>query len=243
MSDSRRAIRWNTITRAGAGSMMQGLEVDVHRLRVGLEGEHARRLGGGSTLTPSLELGLRHDGGDGETGAGVELGGGLAWTDSARRLTADIHGRTLLAHRGDLDEWGVGGLVTFGPGADGRGLSLGLGPSWGEARGGLAAGNNPPAGDAATALRLNAEIGYGLSAVGGRGVLTPHGGLALSGDGGPTWRLGGRLEIGPVFHLSLEGERRETDAGSAENAVMLKFRLGLGTPDERTFHGGIDDRD
>ena len=226
------------------GGLMQGLEVNVNRLRLGLEGEHVHVLPLGATLTPSLELGLRHDDGDGETGAGVELGGGLSWTDPARELSADIHGRALLAHRGDVKEWGVGGLVTFGPGAGVPGLSLSLRPSWGEAEGGLARlweNELAAANDDETAARLEAEIGYGLRAAGGHGVLTPYAGLSLSGGEGRTWRLGGRLEIGPAFHLSLEGERRETDAGPADHGIMLKFRLGLGQPDDRTFRGGIDD--
>ena len=226
------------------GGLMQGLGVNVNRLRLGLEGEHVHVLSLGATLTPSLELGLRHDGGDGEIGAGVELGGGLSWTDPAQGLSANIHGRALLAHRGDVKEWGVGGLVTFGPGAGVPGLSLSLRPSWGEAEGGLARlweNELAAANDAETAARLEAEIGYGLRAAGGHGVLTPYAGLSLSGGEGRTWRLGGRLEIGPAFHLSLEGERRETDAGPADHGIMLKFRLGLGQPDDRTFRGGIDD--
>ncbi len=211
------------------GGRMRGMEVDVRRLRLGLEGEHARRLVDGSTLTPSLELGLRHDDGDGEVGRGVELGGGLTWSDPARGLTAGIHGRTLLAHHGDLEEWGVGGQVTFGPGVDGHGLSFSLEPSWGEAQDGLArlwedelAANDPLAGDAGTAMRLDAEIGYGRSAVGGRGVLTPYSGLALSGDGNRIWRLGQRLEIGPAFHLSLEAERRERADDAPDHSLMLR---------------------
>ena len=212
------------------GGRMRGMEVDVRRLRLGLEGEHARRLGDGSTLTPSLELGLRHDDGDGEVGRGVELGGGLTWSDPVRGLTAGIHGRTLLAHHGDLEEWGVGGQVTFGPGVDGHGLSFSLEPSWGEAQSGLArlwedelaAANDPLAGDAGTAMRLDAEIGYGRSAVGGRGVLTPYSGLSLSGDGNRTWRLGQRLEIGPAFHLGLEVKRRERADDAPDHSLMLR---------------------
>ena len=245
------------------GDLMQGLEVDVHRLRLALEGEQMRRLGDGSTLTPSLELALRRDGGDGETGQGMELGGGLAWTGPARRFTANIHGRTLAAHGGDIDEWSLGGLVRFRPGAGGRGPSFSLKPSWGEVRSGptlwkdeLAAinDNHSLSGDAETAARLDAEIG-GLSVVGGRGALTLYGSLAPSGDGARTWRLGQRLDIGPAFHLSLEiapafrrsrkgeGESRETDAGAAGHAVMLKLRFGLRSPDEHGFHDGIDDWD
>jgi hypothetical protein len=121
----------------GNGGLMQGFEVHVYRLRVGLEGSHAYQLVNNSILTPSLELGLRHDGGDGETGRGMELGGGLRWA-TPRGLAADVHGRMLLAHQGDIEEWGVSGLVALGPNADGRGLSINLRPSWGEADGGVA---------------------------------------------------------------------------------------------------------
>ena len=59
-------------------------------MRLALEGSRAFALGGG-VLTQSLEVGLRHDGGDAETGTGVELGvpplverRGLGLSDSAR---------------------------------------------------------------------------------------------------------------------------------------------------------------
>ena len=52
-------------------------EAETRRLRLVLEGSREMDLGAGS-LTPSVEVGLRYDGGDAETGAGVELGGGGA---------------------------------------------------------------------------------------------------------------------------------------------------------------------
>ena len=47
-------------------------------LRLGLEGAW-RGIGtaGGGTFVPVLEVGLRHDGGDAETGFGIDVGGGL----------------------------------------------------------------------------------------------------------------------------------------------------------------------
>ena len=227
------------------GGLMRGMDVDVHRLRLGLEGEYVRRLCDGSTLTPSLDLGLRHDGGDGETGAGVELGGGLAWTDPARRLTVDIHGRTLLAHGGDIEEWGVGGLVTFRPGANGRGVSLSLRPSWGEVQDGrvrlwedeLAVANGPLAGDTETAMRLDAQIGYGLGA--GGGLLTPFGGMALGDGRAKRYRLGGLFEVGRSFTMSFELERRESVWHAADNGFMLRLRyVPDGADRGRTEPGG-----
>ncbi|MDE0039549.1 MAG: hypothetical protein OXU77_18630, partial [Gammaproteobacteria bacterium] len=36
-----------------------------------------------------------HDGGDAETGFGVDLGGGIEWSDPKRGISLDISGRTL----------------------------------------------------------------------------------------------------------------------------------------------------
>ena len=104
---------------------------DATRLRLGLEGswrialdgaghsetEGAGRRAGGASLVPKLELGARHDGGDAETGFGLELGGGLAWSDPALGLTLDVSGRTLLAHENDaLEGPGLCGLARLRPG-------------------------------------------------------------------------------------------------------------------------------
>lgn len=60
-------------------------QVDVvTRVRASLEGETRLAVGAGE-LVPSVTLGLRHDGGDAETGAGIEAGAGLAFQNSRTR--------------------------------------------------------------------------------------------------------------------------------------------------------------
>ena len=73
---------------------MQGARADATRLRLVLDASRAFALGAGA-LTPALELGVRHDGGDAETGAGVEVGGRLGYALSG--VTAEVRGRGLLA--------------------------------------------------------------------------------------------------------------------------------------------------
>ncbi len=206
------------------------LTSDVRRLRLSLEGSHERQLASGGRLTPSLELGLRHDGGDAMTGAGVEVGGRLRYVDPASGLTLEGRGRMLVAHEDDHEDWGIGGLVRLDPGADGRGLSLSLVPVWGDAasggrklwdRGMIGA----PANDNAPAGRLEAELGYGLSALVDRSVVTPFAGLLLAAEGSRRYRVGGRLELAPLLNLSVEGERRESATATADHGVMLRGQL------------------
>ena len=190
---------------------------DTSRLRLVLEGSHRIELAGGQTLTPTLEVGLRHDGGDAETGAGIEVGGSVRYADPALGLTAEAKARTLIAHEdSDYREWGASGSVRIDPGASGRGLSLTLAPAWGAASGGadrlwsMRDARQFAANDAFDpAARLDAEAGYGFGAFGGRGLMTPYAGLALSETGGRAWRTGVRWTLGPGVAFGVEGTRSE----------------------------------
>ena len=214
-----------------AGGDIAALTADAAMLRLAAEASHERRLASGGTLAPSLEAALRHDGGDGETGTGIEVGAGLRWRDPATGLTAEGNVRTLLG-RGDREEWGAGGFVRFDPGADGRGLSFGLAPSWGAAESGAGRlWEDPPGGDApperqagsGAEARLEAELGWGFALPGG-GLLTPHAGASVPEDGARRYGLGARLQLAPAFSLGVEAERRDAPGGP-ERSLMLRGHM------------------
>ena len=162
------------------GDLTAGLSVKTQRLRVSAQGSREYALDGGARVSPSGELGVRWDGGDGATGAGVEVGGGgCRGPVRAGGLTLEVDGRWLLAHRSDLEEWGLSGGVTLEPDTGGRGLSLSVRPAWGEAGSGTSrlweegmAGRGETEEERSGAV-LEAEVGYGVSAFGGFGVATP----------------------------------------------------------------------
>ena len=171
-------------------------KADASRLRLVLEAGRSFALGEGAVLAPALELGLRHDGGDAETGTGVKVGGRIRYTDTGSGLAVEANARTLVAHEDSgYREWGAGGSVRLDPGASGRGLSLTIAPVWGTPSSGVdrlwsardAAGLAPDE-DFEAERRLEGEIGYGFGAFGGRGVVTPYGGLGLTAAGDRTWR-------------------------------------------------------
>ena len=65
-----------------------GLEGFVH----GLEGARDDALASRVLLRPRVEVGLRHDGEGTETGAGLDVGGGLVVSDSSTGLAVDLRG-------------------------------------------------------------------------------------------------------------------------------------------------------
>ena len=207
------------------------------RVRLALEGSRAFRMEGGGTLTPGLELGLRHDGGDAETGTGVELGGRVSWTDLVSGLSVEAMVRTLIAHEdSDYREWGASGTIRFDPGVSGQGLSFHLAPTYGTAASGVDrlwsardAGGLAPGEAFEAERRLAGELGYGLELPGGF-TGTPNVGFGLS-DTARDWRVGWRLtSVVPNdsdFEVSLDATRREPVGGNGagapvEHGVMLR---------------------
>ncbi len=210
---------------AGDGAMIEAMAVNMRRLRLSTEAARELIFSSGSSLTPWGELGLRHDGGDGETGAGLEIGGGLRYR-SLGGWTTEGYGRWLAAHEGALREWGFGAVVRYDPGAPGRGPSLSLMPGWGDTASGVQRlwerGATDPTVPRAPGSRLDAQVGYGFAAVRGRGVLTPFGTLSLDREHGRGYRIGSRLAVGRSANLSLEAERCERAAAAPVYAVFLR---------------------
>ena len=86
------------------------------RMRLGLRAAWQRTLDGGATLSPRLEAGVRHDGGDAETGIGLEVGGGIAFVDPARGLSMSMDARTLAFHEdGNFKDWGLSLGLSWDP--------------------------------------------------------------------------------------------------------------------------------
>ena len=211
---------------AASGGNLEAAEADVSRLRLVLEGSRAFALEGDGTLTPAFEVGVRQDGGDAETGTGIEVGGRLSYARPGVTVEGAVRG--LVAHEeAGYEEWGASGAIRIDPGASGRGLSFRLTPSWGHAGSaaerlwglGNARGFAPDA-EVEAGQRLDAELGYGVGAH--PGVVTPFASAGLADGGARKLRLGARWALGPATSLNLEGTRLE-----AANDDKADHRLGL----------------
>ena len=219
------------LVRMGADAAVRpALETMTSRLRLLLEGGRPVELDSGR-MSPSLEVGVRHDGGDAETGLGLEVGGSLGYTHSQRGLALQATARRLLVHQANgYEEWGVGGSVNLDPGALGRGASLRMRSSWGASASGMdrlwsqrSAADLAQSIQAAGAGLFDAELGYGLDALGG--LLTPYARIASSGRNTHTYGLGGRLRVEQSLRVDLVGERRERTATRAGHALKLRSTL------------------
>ena len=207
--------------------LLQELSVSANQVRAAIEASHAQHFAGGGSLKPTLEIGGRYDGGDGETGAGLEVGGGLTYADAGSGLTLGAAVRALVL-RENYGEWGLSGLLQWDPDAAGHGLMMSVRPTIGVTASGISGlwehGTLELLTDGQPGGRVEAEIGYGLPAFGMTGVLTPFAGASLTDAGAYSLSVGGRLELGPAFGLMLEAERSESadPSAGAEHDVTLE---------------------
>ena len=198
------------------GGTFGASEADAHRVRVILEGSRGVTWAHGRTFTPTVELGVRHDWGDAETGFGLELGGRVRYADPTLGLTVEGTVRGLLAHEdAHYQEWGASGTVRLAPGQQGQGLAVTLAPTWGAVQSGVeglwsrqTTQGLAPAAQRAQNGQLAAEVGYGFTAF-NTGVLTPYAGTVLAEGAARTYRVGARWAGVSGLTLNLEGARQE----------------------------------
>ena len=207
----------------------------VTRFRTGLEASRGYSFGHRWSLQPTLEVGLRRAGGDAETGAGADLGGGLIVSDTLSGLSADVRVRMLLVHQdAGFRERGVSVSLSFDPTpSTPLGFLARVAPSWGgQARSGAQAfwGRETMAGMAngspTSGNRLEAEVGYGLP-VGNRFVGTPRVGFGAS-EYGRDYRVGYGLTVlqagAMSFNLGVDAVSRESSGSmGAEHGMRSQL--------------------
>ena len=204
----------------------------VTRLRTGLEASRPFTFAGRVSLTPSVEIGVRQDGGDAENGAGVDAGGGLVFSDRTTGLIADVRVRMLVVHEAaGYRDSGFSVSLSYNPTpSTPLGLMARVSPSWGgQAVGGAEAlwGRETMAGlghgGASGGERVDAELGYGLP-VGARFVGTPRVGFAAS-EYGRDYRLGygfGLLDRRDLqLELGVDAQRRESSFRNGADRQLL----------------------
>ena len=222
----------------GPGGNLTATAAAVTRFRTGLEAARGYALAGRLSLRPSVEVGLRHDGGDAETGAGMDVGGGLVVSDASTGLAVDLRVRMLVMHQADgFRERGMALSLSYNPTpSTPLGFTARVAPSWGgEATSGAEAmwGRETMAGMAngglASGNRLDGEVGYGLP-VGSRFVGTPRVGVSTS-EYGRDYRIGYGLGVLDRERLNLElgvdAHRRESPMlDGTDNGFLGRATLG-----------------
>ena len=208
---------------------LPAVAADTSRMRLALEGSRSFEFEGGSLLTGTLELGGLADAGDAETGAGAEVGAGLAYQHPGG-IDIQAHGHMLITHEeSEFEQWGASLAITFDWGPQGEGLFFALVPTWGAPATGAEGmwetarvAENFLAGETEQGMNLDTRVGYGMNLPNGHGLLTVFGEMGKPTGAPPHLRLGTQLA------------RLETEQ-SAMNLEIFAERMGAGPGAEPAY--------
>ena len=208
---------------------IQGLTVNVHRVRMGVEAALPMAFVG-IPVSPFIDLAGRYDGGDGATGGGLEVAGGFRYRGSM--VGFEVKGRALAMHSDDsYSEEGVKATLAIGP--DGRrGFRLQLSPRWGgtaEAMDIFTFRGHPFAGALRRESRgwgLGTRMSYGFDMQRRPGTIMPYWELDLSRDTYRRARLGVSYELASAFagmphRFEISGESTESDRHGSIMGFLL----------------------
>ena len=213
-------------------------EADVTRMRLGLEGAWHGLEAETGTWVPSLEAGIRHDGGDAETGFGADVGIGLAFTSKDHGIAAEIKARGLITHEeSGFENTGISASMAWDPRpASLRGPTLTLSRTVGSsATGGMdallgratmASLHGEDHDNAAGNRQLEMKFGYGFAIADGQLILTPELGLGRSSDQ-HEYQLGTRLDLDSSAPGSMQLDFRVRRRESVHEPTNPEHAIGL----------------
>ena len=222
----------------GGVGIIDDMKVDVGRVKVAFEGERVISTEDGNRFAIFGQVGGRHDSGDGESGSGVELMGGVRY-DTAGRIRVEAKARLLSLHSaGGYEENGVSLSAIVRPRADGTGASLALssylGTGMSANNASLEQGYGYPGrrmedlGLETDAWGMDARIGYALKVQRLSGLLTPFASFDMAGNDGHGMRMGLRYDLasqGSATLLNLEftgGQEYDRWLRETNNMVQLR---------------------
>ena len=176
-----------------------------------------------------VEIGLRHDDGDGDTGAAMETALGWNYLGRNTTLEAGAHG---LFGRKNYNEWGAYGNFRVSGGVDGQGFALRIRPSYGEEAGEFGRVWNAEsfddidAGDADSddanyAWRTESRLSYGIQSAGGL-VVPFFDAVTANSASDDIYRLGVDWSPHRYFDLNLTGERRLNNDDADEQRIFVQ---------------------
>ena len=188
-----------TRTRSEPTAALPALGGTTTRVRLGVDATWPETPALKGLVSPHAGVGLRYDGGDAETGFGLEIEGGVTWRDPESHLSLSVEGRTLAVHEERaFRDWGMTFGLVWDPRPDTKegfsatfGYDLGHGTSGEDAL--LGPETYPGQNEAEGETSWHSEVAYGVSRGGGL-VGSSYGGVSGTSDDVEEARVGYRIE-------------------------------------------------
>ena len=212
----------------GAEDLIDSMQTDASHYRIAVVGTHTQQLLSGSTLKPTISIGLRGDGKDNQAIFGMEIGTGISYT-SPLGLSLAGNSNMLLIEQGEIQKWSLLGTVSYDQGSDQLGTIMEVSPSYGQMQGANSRSlwssdileSVSETGQYMDGVHVDTELAYGLSVIGNTSRLTPFGGFGYSADADNKYHVGTRLELGSDLTFELIGTHETDTEGTLNQKIKL----------------------
>ena len=216
----------------GTAGPLARRRLSVQQVRAGVEAEYA-----GRQVRPFVQASGRVDGGAGQTGAGIEVAGGVRY-GLPSGWAIEALARSMALHSADgYREHGASVTARYAASADGLGLSLALSPRWGAVAqgGGVEALWRDQAlqrtlyGMPVQQSALDGAVGYGIAAPRLGGLLTAFGEFDVGA--GQSARSGIRLNLAEraiqALDMEVSAARQNFPGFDTDNRIDVLGRLSF----------------
>ena len=214
---------------AGRDSILADFHTNTHHLRIRTEGTHQFNFATGTTLSPSISIGMRNDVKDHQSVLGLEVISGANYSNPIG-LTIAGNGSMLIGAANQVQKIEIESSLTYDHGRDQRGFIAEVAPSWGQVDASIqntlwnsnSLDSDFEHGQYSNGTSLTSEFGYGFDILQGDSTLTPISGFAISTNQDYEYLLGTRLNLGSNTQFSLTGSRNHNFDSNDSTKVSLE---------------------
>ena len=196
--------------------------------RVAVAGSHKRTFSNGSSLEPSLSIGVLHDGKDQATLRGVELRNGVSYS-APIGLELAGNARLIQEQTSQSKLWNLQGSLAYDYGRDQLGPQVEVSGTYSVAPTDYSNLLNMSIIDGVDTKSLensiNTKFQYGLSICGEICLVTPYASYDFDVNGLEKSQHGAILSVGSLFNLELEHTYNPNSTVSTNQSVQFKSKL------------------
>ena len=217
---------------AGRDGILADLHTNTHHVRIRTEGTHQFSFATGSTLSPTISVGMRNDVKDQQSVLGLEVISGANYSNPIG-LTVAGNGSMLIGADNQVQKIEIDSSLIYDHGRDQRGLIAEVAPSWGQIDASIqntlwdssSLDSDFEHGRYSNGTSLTSEFGYGFDILQGDSTLTPISGFSISTNHDYEYLLGTRLNLGSNAHFDLTGTHNYSSDSNDSTKVSLEGRF------------------
>ena len=208
--------------------IIDAVSLSTQHHRIAVDGSHNITLDNGSSIKPTLSVGLLHDGKNQDALQGVELRNGITYSNAIGFGLAG-NARIIFEPSSQARLWNLNGTLDFDYGHDQLGAILAVSGTYSHGEENYTDLLNMSildgVGSNSMDKVINTDLQYGLTLCGNKCLITPYVGYDYNLEKSNSSRFGTRFSVGTLLNLEYEGSHNPSSNTTTNQKVQLNSRI------------------